>query len=47
MELLRDLNRRQGTTVIMVTHDMSLAETCDVMIEIRDGRVVPQDEASA
>lgn len=47
MELLRDLNRRQGTTVIMVTHDMSLAQTCDVMIEIRDGRVRPQDEASA
>jgi putative ABC transport system ATP-binding protein len=44
MDLLRDLNRRLGTTIVMVTHDPDLAARCDSLIEIRDGRIRGQRE---
>jgi ABC-type lipoprotein export system ATPase subunit len=37
--LLRDLNRTQGTTVILVTHDPLIALATDRLITLRDGRV--------
>ena len=39
VELLHDLNR-QGTTVVVITHDTGLAERLPRRIAIRDGRVV-------
>ncbi|WP_235524364.1 ABC transporter ATP-binding protein [Caulobacter sp. Root655] len=44
MDLLRDLNRRLGTTIVMVTHDPDLAARCNALIEIRDGRIRTQRE---
>ena len=38
--LLFDLARRQSTTLILITHDNALAERCDRMIRLEDGRVV-------
>jgi putative ABC transport system ATP-binding protein len=40
MDLLFALGRDQGTTLLLVTHDRALAEACDRVIEIRDGRIV-------
>jgi putative ABC transport system ATP-binding protein len=40
MTLLRDLNRRLGVTIVMVTHDRDLASRCDRRIEVLDGRIV-------
>ncbi|MES2952038.1 MAG: ABC transporter ATP-binding protein [Pseudomonadota bacterium] len=40
MELMFDLNREQGTTLVMVTHDRAIAERCDRRITIEAGRVV-------
>jgi putative ABC transport system ATP-binding protein len=39
MDLLFALGRDQGTTLLLVTHDRALAESCDRVIEIRDGRI--------
>jgi putative ABC transport system ATP-binding protein len=44
--LLRDLNRRLGVTVIMVTHDRALAERCERRIEVLDGRIVADTAAA-
>ncbi|MDA1082239.1 MAG: ABC transporter ATP-binding protein [Gemmatimonadetes bacterium] len=40
VELLESLNRSSGSTVVLVTHDMGLAERADRLIRLRDGEVV-------
>lgn len=40
-ELMRKVNQEHGTTFLMVTHNMALAERCDRIIELVDGRIVP------
>ncbi len=39
MTLLRELNREQGLTVLVVTHDPEVAAFADRIVELRDGRV--------
>ena len=39
-DLLFELNRNQGITLVIVTHDEELAARCDRQIYIRDGLVV-------
>jgi len=40
MELMFELNREQGTTLVLVTHDRSIAARCDRQIRIEAGRIV-------
>jgi putative ABC transport system ATP-binding protein len=40
MEELKNLNQQQGTTILMVTHDMAIAEYADRVLRIEDGMVV-------
>ncbi len=40
MELLRDVHRTRGTTLVLVTHDAELAALADAKLVLRDGRVV-------
>jgi putative ABC transport system ATP-binding protein len=40
LNLVRDLHQRLSTTVIIVTHDMKVAESCSRTIALRDGRIV-------
>ncbi len=40
MDLLRQLNREQGTTFIIVTHNPAVARSADRIITLRDGRVL-------
>lgn len=39
MELFRELNK-DGHTIIIVTHDLEIANQCDRIIEISDGRII-------
>lgn len=39
MELLFDLRDRHGATLILVTHAPELAERCDRIVQLRDGRI--------
>jgi putative ABC transport system ATP-binding protein len=40
IELMLELNRAQGTTLILVTHDESLARRCSKQLRLSAGRVV-------
>ena len=40
LRLVQDLHGRLGATVLIVTHDRTVAESCPRTITIRDGRVV-------
>ena len=40
MEMLRTLCTRQGKTVLVVTHDLGVAQYADRMIQLKDGRIV-------
>ncbi len=40
LEMFRELNRQEGITIIIVTHDASVAEKADRTIHIADGRIV-------
>ncbi len=40
IELLFDLNREHGTTLVLVTHDSRLAEPCDRIVTLDGGRLV-------
>ncbi len=40
VELIESLNKASGTTVVLVTHDLSLAERAHRLIRLRDGEVV-------
>ena len=40
LDLLLSLNRQEGTTLVLVTHDQELAARADRRIQLRDGRIV-------
>lgn len=40
MEILKELNRKEQTTIIMVTHDKRMADMTDRIVRIFDGRQV-------
>lgn len=46
-DILFDLNRRHGITLVIVTHDEDLAGRCDRSIFIRDGRIETRQEDAA
>jgi putative ABC transport system ATP-binding protein len=41
MNLMFDLNRERGTTLVLVTHDRAIAQRCEREITIEAGRIVP------
>jgi putative ABC transport system ATP-binding protein len=42
MELMFELNREAGTTLVLVTHDRSIAARCDRQLHIEAGRLLPE-----
>ncbi len=47
MELMFDLNRERGTTLVLVTHDRGIAARCDRQIRIEAGRIAVSDPVQA
>ncbi len=47
IELLESLNRDAGTTIVLVTHDTSLAERTQRIIRLRDGLVTSDKSVAA
>ena len=39
-DVLREINETSGTTFLIVTHDPRLAQRCDRIVELVDGRIV-------
>ncbi len=42
-KLLFDKQRERGTTLVLVTHDPSLAAKCDVQVRVRAGEIESVD----
>jgi len=38
-DLIFDLNEKQGTTLVLVTHDLELAKKCNRIIKLKNGQV--------
>ena len=47
MEIIRKLNREQGVTVIVVTHEADIGAYADRMIVMRDGQIVSDERQTA
>jgi len=47
MELMFDLNRSSSTTLVLVTHDLSLAERCGRILSLDAGRLVSDTRSAA
>ena len=46
IELLFTLNREQGTTLVLVTHEQRLAQRCNTQLMLDAGEVVNHQEPS-
>ncbi len=42
LDLLLKLNRQEGTTLVLVTHDPALSRLADRVVRLRDGRLVDE-----
>jgi len=40
LDLLRDLHQRLGSTIVVVTHDATVAATCERTLTLQDGRII-------
>ena len=47
VELMFELNRNSSTTLVLVTHDQSLAAQCDRILGLDAGRLVTDEKAAA
>ncbi len=47
LELLRDLNRERGLTMILVTHDQHIAQQADRVVRLAEGRIEELSHALA
>ncbi|EOL44455.1 ABC transporter ATP-binding protein [Enterococcus caccae] len=43
MQLFQDLNRQEGVTIILVTHNPEMVSYCDRLIRVKDGVIVEEE----
>jgi putative ABC transport system ATP-binding protein len=46
IDLMFELHRRRETTLVLITHDPSLAKRCHLILHMQDGRIVPGTKAA-
>ena len=46
MDLIRELNAAEGQTIVLVTHDSGIGESCGRVVRMRDGRIVSDERAA-
>jgi len=46
MDLFIRLNREEGITIVIITHDPAVAAQCDTMVQMDDGLIHPRERAS-
>ena len=47
IDLMFELSRARGATLVLITHDPVLAARCDRQIKLQDGRIVDHGQAAA
>jgi putative ABC transport system ATP-binding protein len=47
LEILTELRRQEGTTLVLVTHDPAVAALADRLIHLRDGRIEREEPGQA
>lgn len=40
VDLMREMNRNHGLTIVLVTHDAGVGESCDRIVRMSDGRIL-------
>ncbi|MGL4655976.1 MAG: ABC transporter ATP-binding protein [Sarcina sp.] len=40
MAILRDINKKFNTTILIITHDLEIAQMADRIIKLQDGRII-------
>lgn len=40
VDLMREMNQNHGLTIVLVTHDAGVGESCDRIVRMSDGRIV-------
>lgn len=43
MELLKQLNKEQGLTIVLVTHDHGVGNMCDRIVRMQDGEIIGEE----
>jgi ABC-type lipoprotein export system ATPase subunit len=43
MGLMRQLNKEEGLTIVLVTHDANVGAQCERLVSMRDGEIVSDD----
>lgn len=46
LELIKKFNSEDGTTIVLITHDISIAKKAKRIVKIQDGRIVSDEKAS-
>lgn len=45
LELIKKLNEEDGTTIVLITHDISIANQAKRIVRIQDGKIVSDEKA--